>query len=438
MNKKAILLIVLSLGIMAFLSGCTTLDSFKEAFFLGDENKDDTIRIGVLEPQSGDDKEYGKLEIEGIELAHEVYGEVLDKKVELIYADTQSSMYSVDSAVTDLISKNPAVVLGCYGDAMALEASSILRPAKIPAIGITTVNPLVTGGNDYYFRVAFSEESQGTALANFIHDELKFDSVGIIRLKGEDATSEMVTQFTRRFTKLTDNKDCIAANVSLDQTNLNTKENLEKISKSGVKVVFMPTSLKIAENFFEKANAMNMDRVLFIGPHNWHNEELLKICQKYPKLKIAVLSDVLSEVKTESAGEATKRHQQFLELYHSKYGDTEPPRETALAFDAYMIAVRAIKEAGSTDHEAVREALANTKDYMGVSGAISYNKKGEPHKLITVDLVKDNRFVSIYTMNQKHDSADKDKEVKEKKEKKETKEKKTTKNSKKTEKKGEK
>lgn len=434
MNKKAILLIVLSLGIMAFLSGCTTFDSFKEAFFRGDDAKEETIRIGVLEPQSGDDKEFGKLEIEGIELAHDVYNQVLGKKVELIYADTQSSMYSVDSAVSDLISKEPAVVLGCYGDALALEASSILRPAKVPAIGITTVNPLVTGGNDYYFRVAFAEESQGNALANFIHDELKFDSLGIIRLKGEDATSEMITQFTRTFTKLTGNKDCIAVNASVDQAKLNITETLEKVQKSGVKVVFMPTSLKIAESFFAKASEMNMEKVLFIGPHSWHNDELLKISQKYPKLNIAVLSDVLSEVKTESAGEATRRHQQFLELYHSKYGDVEPPRETALAFDAYMLAIKAVEKAGGNDHEKIREALANTKDYMGVSGSISYNKKGEPHKVLTVDYVKDSRFISIYTINQKNDTSEK--EVK--KEVKKVKEVKKTKNNKKTDKKGEK
>ena len=401
MNKKAIITLVLSIGMMAFLSGCATFDSFREAFFPGEKSGEETVRIGVLEPQSGDDKEFGKLEIEGIELAHELYGEVNGKKIELIYADTQSNMHSVDSAVTDLISKNPAVILGSYGDAVTLEASSLLRPAKIPAIGITTINPLITGGNDYYFKVAFAEESQGRALADFIYNELKFDSVGIIRVKDEDITSEMVTQFTRRMTKLTGNEGCIGVNIALDPANKNYTESLEKVKKSGVKAVFVPTSLKVAERIFETADKLNIDDVLFIGPHSWHNEKLIKLQQKYPKMNIAVLTDVLSEKKTDAAGESTKRHELFIEKYHEKYGEVDPPRETALAFDAYVLAVKAIEKAGGNDHEKIREALAGTKSFQGVTGSISFNKRGEPHKQVTVDHVKDGKFVSIYSVKQK-------------------------------------
>ena len=401
MNKKVILTLVISIGIMAFLSGCTTFDSFKEAFYPAEKKGEETIRIGVLEPQSGDDKEFGKLEIEGIELAHELYGKVGDKKVELIYADTQSNMHSVDSAVTDLISKKPAIVLGSYGDAMTLEASSLLRPAKIPAIGITTVNPLITGGNEYYFKVAFAEESQGRALADFIHSELKLDSVGIIRVKDEDTTSEMLTQFTRRMTKLTENDACIGVNVALDPAKKNYTESLEKVKESGVKAVFVPTSLKVAERVFETADKLNMHNVLFIGPHSWHNENVIKLQQKYPLIKMAVLTDVLSETKTQAAGDSTKRHELFIEKYHEKYGEADPPRETALAFDAYVLAIQAIEKAGGNDHEKIREALANTKNFQGVTGAISFNKRGEPHKQVTVDYVKDGKFVSIFSIQQK-------------------------------------
>ncbi len=400
MKRKVIFLLTYSLMMTVFLSGCTTFDSFKEAFFQDKTQKEETIRIGVLEPQSGDDKEFGKYEIEGIELANELYGKVLGKKVELIYADTQSSIYSAESAVADLISKGPAVVLGSYGDAVTLVASSVLRPAKIPAIGITTVNPLITGGNEYYFKVAFSESSQGRALANFVYEKLKLDSVGIIKLKDEETTSEMITQFTRTFTKLTGKEECIAVNVDINPIEKNYKEALQEVKDSGVKTVFVPTSLKVAERIFETAEKLEMDNVLFIGTKDWHNEELLKLQVKYPKVKLAAVSDVLSEKKTESAGDVTKKYKQFAEAYQKKYGDSVPPEETALAFDAYMLAITAIKNAGSTDHEAVRDALATTRNYQGVSGSISFNGRGEPHKLINVDYVKGTQFTSIYTVEQ--------------------------------------
>lgn len=400
MRRKVIFILVCSMMMTVFLSGCTTFDSFKEAFFQDKNQKEETIRIGVLEPQSGDDKESGQLEIEGIELANKLYGNVLDKKVELIYADTQSSIYSAESAVADLISKEPAVVLGSYGDAVTLVASSVLRQAKIPAIGITTVNPLITGGNEYYFKVGFSESSQGRALANFVYEKLKLDSVGIIKLKDEETTSEMITQFTRTFTKLTGKEECIAVNVDIDPVEKNYTEALQTVKDSGVKTVFVPTSLKVAERIFEAADKLKMDNVLFIGTKDWHNEELLKLQVKYPKIKLAAVSDVLSENKTDSAGEVTKKYNQFVKAYQKQYGDVEPPEETALAFDAYMLAITAIQNAGSTDHEKVREALATTQNYQGVSGSISFNGRGEPHKLINVDYVDGTKFTSIYTVKQ--------------------------------------
>ena len=105
----------------------------------------------------------GELEIRGIELAHKLFPEVLGKEVELVYADTQSSIYVAETAVADLIDKKPAVVLGSYGDAVSLVASRRLGEAKIPAITVPATNPLITANNEYYFRVSFTDASQGSA-----------------------------------------------------------------------------------------------------------------------------------------------------------------------------------------------------------------------------------------------------------------------------------
>ncbi|MFR7990660.1 MAG: ABC transporter substrate-binding protein [Anaerovoracaceae bacterium] len=120
--KTALLLVL----VVAVLTGCTTFNNFKEAFFSDGGNNSDTIKIGVLEPQTGNDSQKGEMEIRGIQLANELVPEVLGKKIELVYADTQSSIYVAESAVSDLIDKAPAVVLGSYGDAVTLAASKPL------------------------------------------------------------------------------------------------------------------------------------------------------------------------------------------------------------------------------------------------------------------------------------------------------------------------
>ncbi len=113
-TRNIALALVLTVGV-TLMTGCTTFDNFKEAFFSEKGAAADTVKIGILEPQTGNDSEKGRMEIEGIELAHEIAGEVLGKKVELVYADTQSSIYVAESAVTDLIDKKPVIVLGSYG-----------------------------------------------------------------------------------------------------------------------------------------------------------------------------------------------------------------------------------------------------------------------------------------------------------------------------------
>ena len=97
---------------VTMLAGCTTFDNFKEAFLQKEKSKDVTIQIGIYEPQSGADSKTAEDEIKGIELAHEVYPNVGGKIVELVYSDNSSDMDAAETAIQDLIAKNPEVILG--------------------------------------------------------------------------------------------------------------------------------------------------------------------------------------------------------------------------------------------------------------------------------------------------------------------------------------
>ena len=91
---KRVLCLVLIAALLAGLSGCTTFNNFKNAFF-SDANvaTERTIKIGIYEPLTGENRAQGKEEVMGIELAHELYPEVLGKKVELIYYSWQPTMW---------------------------------------------------------------------------------------------------------------------------------------------------------------------------------------------------------------------------------------------------------------------------------------------------------------------------------------------------------
>ncbi len=422
MRRKttAILALALMLTLVSSaLAGCTTFDNFKEAFFSKNGAEADTVRIGVLEPQTGNDSGKGEWEMRGIELAHELYPKVLEKDVELVYADTQSSIYVAESAVGDLIDKKPAVVLGSYGDAVSLVASRQLGEARIPAIAMTVTNPLITANNDYYFRVSFTDADQGSALAEFTYTCLGQVKAAVIQQKGEDSVSELVRRYTSRMKELTKDANAIEADIQIDKNVKDYSDCIEKVKQSGVRVVFMPLPLSAAEKVFDTASKAFLVNIVFIGPKDWNGEDLLKLQEKYPAIKIATASDALAVAsgqavqekdankdgqndqtessKTSAEDMQSDLYKEFFTAYQKKYGKEEPPEAVALGFDAYMIALRAIEEAGSVDGYAVKEAMKNTEGYAGVSGDISFGPTGEPKKTIHVNMIQNGVFVTVFT-----------------------------------------
>ena len=397
-NIAVIMALILA---MTAMTGCTTYDNFKAAFFGEQGLQAETIKIGVLEPQTGTDSKMGNEEIRGIELAHKLVPNVLNKDIELVYADTQSSIYVAETATQDLVAKQPVVVLGSYGDTVSLVASQILGEAQIPAITITATNPLITTNNPYYFRVSFTDASQGKAIAYYVVQKLKLKQAAIIRMENDDTVTALISKFKSRMRKLTGDQKCIVATVDVQEGVSDYTEYLQQIQDSKTKVVFMPVNLTVAENIFAQADKMEMHDIEFIGPKDWHGDQLLQIAKKYPNIKISVASDMVSHAEEDAAADAktTSTYDEFVESYKTEYQGAEPTEAAALAYDAYMVAVQAIENAGETDAEKVKDAILNETNYKGVSGKITFDESGEPKKPINVDIIQNGMYVSVYTVN---------------------------------------
>lgn len=438
---KTAIVMIMVLTVGTAVSSCTTFDNFKEAFFSDKGAASATVRIGVLEPQTGNDSSKGEAEIRGIELAHKLFPEVLGKEVELVYADTQSSIYVAETAVKDLIDKKPAVVLGSYGEAVSLVASRQLGESKIPAIAITATNPLITVNNEYYFRVSFTDASQGRALADFTYEYLGLAKAAVIREIDEDSTTEMISQYMKRMEALTKDTGAVAAAIQAKRNAKDYSECIEKLQKSGAQGVFMPLPVSAGEKVLAAAAKAGLTNVVFIVPNDWSSKDVLRLQEKYPGIKIAVAadgitaaagqtpqpgtadqsagipqngqngagagvqeqsgaqqqSDAQGQSDAQEAVEAPELYKQFLAAYEKEYGKTQPPEAAALGFDAYMIALQAIEKAGSIDGYLVKEAMKTTAGYAGASGVISFDDTGEPKKNIYVNMVQNGELVTVYT-----------------------------------------
>lgn len=114
-------------------------------------------------------------------------------------------------------------------------------------------------------------------------------------------------------------------------------------------------------------------------------------------MPIAVAADFSGAMAGDT--DKTESYDRFLRAYRDKYGAEDPEEATALAFDAYMIAIGAIETAGDTDGEKVKDALKQTTGFAGASGEISFDESGDPKKTINIDVIRNNRFISVYTVH---------------------------------------
>jgi len=417
MKKRIVTAVCLILSI-SMLTGCTTFNNFKNAFFETDSTqtvaKDRTIKIGVFEPLSGENKEQGNLELMGIQLANEMYPEILGKKVELIIADNQSDIYVAETVAQELVSQKPQVVLGSYGETLTLIAGDAVKANNIPAISITSTNPLITVNNQYYFCATYSESKQGDVLADFVYTKQKKTKAATVKVSGDDTATPNIKKFKNKMASLSGSSESIVGNFELPADSSDYSAVIEKLKESGAEAAFLELSPKIAEEFLKQAEKAKVTNILFVGPKSWNDQTFLEYIESNGKFDIGYAADFSTKTTV------TKMSETFIKAYKEKYGeDAEPAQETAVAFDAYLMAVSAIEDAyndtvskdaesfassGATDAEqkalkddwettkatgiptgkAIRDAIKRIEGFEGASGIITYGGTNEAIKTVEV------------------------------------------------------
>lgn len=418
----AALVCVLTLG----MTGCTTYNNFKAAFFADEQAAAmPTVKIGIYESITGQNSARGKAEVMGIELAHELYPTVLGMDVELVYADNQSNMYVAETVIQELLKQKPAVVLGSAGETVTLMASDYLKAASTPAITISATNPLITSNNEYYFCATYSESRQGDALAEFAYTGNMKETVATVKFANDDAATEIIKRFTNKMKKLTGNNKCVVGNYTVPADSTDFTAAIEKIRNSGAQAVFLTMNPAMAQTFLQQAMDQQLEGILWLGGRSWGDEKFQQFVKSNPTLEVGYSSDFGTDATTDISAE-------FLELYQSKYGaDTIPAEGTAVAFDAYLLALHAIETAQETVMDTTVEELAEKyqteaalkaaseelvtaqasgvpsgrhikmklseiRKFEGASGTISFNGKNEATKTITIHHFRSGEEIGHY------------------------------------------
>lgn len=380
-KKKYFSLIALMLVAALALAGCGGGEK-QEAT---GQASGDVIKVGVFEPLTGTNAAGGEMTVEGIKLANQLFPEVLGKKVELVIVDNKSEKQEAANAVERLVSKDKVnVIIGSYGSSLSMAGGPIAKDAGIPVIGCSPTNPAVTLGNDYYFRVCFIDPFQGTVMANYAVEKLGAKKAAIIQDVQQDYSVGLNNYFEKAFKKLTGDENAIVAKVNYNTGDKDFSAQLTSVKAQNPDVIFAPGNFLECGILVQKARELGITCPI-LGGDTWEAQEFLD--------QVKNSKDIYFSTHFDSTQPVTEMSKKFMDEYKKAHPDKEVNAFGALGFDAYILALDAITKANSAEPQAIRDALAATKDFQGATGMITLDANGDATKTAIIKKVADGKFV---------------------------------------------
>jgi branched-chain amino acid transport system substrate-binding protein len=351
----------------------------------------DVIKIGEFASLTGKEATFGISSHEGTLLAIEeinAAGGVLGKKLQLLTEDNQSKAGESQTVVNKLISRDGVVaMLGEVASSRSLEAAPICQQGKIPMISPSSTNPDVTRTGDYIFRVCFIDPFQGTVMANFATKTLKARRVAVFTDVKSDYSKGLARFFKEGFTKTGGQ---IVSELDFNGGDKDFKGQLTAIKGANPDAVFVPGYYTDVALICIQAKQLGLNVPLF-GGDGWESEKLIEIG------KDSVEGQYFSTHYHPDVGSPNSKR--FVEAYKKRFNGKAPDAMAALGYDSAMILVDAMKRAGSSEGPKVRDALAATRNFDGVTGQTTINAQRDADKAAVIIQVKGGKFAYLETIN---------------------------------------
>jgi branched-chain amino acid transport system substrate-binding protein len=375
MRKTSVLAVLALLGV--FLVGIPGLGMAQ-----------DVIKLGAFLPMTGGVAAYGDMEWSGIQIAHDMEPTVLGKKIDVVLVDTKSDKIEAANAVSLLVEKEK--VAGILGEAISgnsMAGNPISEAAKIPSVSPTATNPLVTQGKKFAFRACFIDPFQGEVAARFAWNELKAKTASVIIDQAQDYCVGLANYFEKEFEKLGGK---IVSKTYIQTGDQDFSAQLSAVQAAKPDIIYAPNYYTEDALLAKQARDLGIKLPILTGD-GAQDETLIKVGG-------ASVENMYFTGHFHKQAATTERAKEYIKRYEEKY-KKEAGAFDALGADAYFLLVDAIKRAGSTDGAKIRDALADAKNFQGVSGTITMGEGGNPIKSMVINKVEGGKFVYVTTVN---------------------------------------
>lgn len=349
----------------------------------GDVNDSNEIKIGEYASLTGDTATFGQSTHMGIQLAIDAAkatGGVKGKTITLVTEDDASKPDQAQSVVTKLITQDKVVaMLGEVASTRSLRGGSVCQQSQIPMVSPSSTNPKVTEVGSYIFRVCFVDDFQGAVDAHFAHDQ-GYKRVAIFKDLKNDYSVGFSDVFAKDFKAL---GGSITTVQSYSAGDTDFKAQLNDLKAGKPDAVLVPGYYTDVGTIARQAKDVGLN-VPLLGGDGWDSPDLI------PGAGTALEGSFFADhyFSTQLKDPAT---QAFVEAFRKQNGK-DPDALAALGYDAANVLIDAIKRAKTIDGPGIRDALAETKDFPGVTGKITIDANRNARKAALVFQIKGQTF----------------------------------------------
>jgi len=361
------------------------------AFSCSRPGEDDTtsshrpIKIGYFGDLTGPTFNFGQSAINGVLMAaSEVNqaGGINGRQIDVVIEDDKGSPEEAARLTAKLIDRDKVVAIiagGTSGNSRA--AAPKAQASHIPMISPSSTDPAVTQMGNYIFRACFVDTFQGEVMATFASNTLKAKKAAILFDFNSAYSKGLTDYFKLSFARL---GGSIVSEQTYTQGDADFKGQLSTIRSAEPDVIYIPGYYGDVALIAKQARMIGLAQPL-LGGDGWDAPELWQIGGD--ALNGAYISTHYS------VDDPSAAIQQFVALYKQRYGNSLPDAHAALAYDAARILFDAISRTGSTDGDKLREALAQTRNFNGVTGVISMDADRNAVKPAVVLKLRDLKFI---------------------------------------------
>jgi branched-chain amino acid transport system substrate-binding protein len=342
------------------------------------------ILVGHYASLTGKEAAFGQSAAKGVDLAIEeinAHGGVLNRPLALRRDDIQSKAGEAATVVKKLITRDRVIaVLGGNASTNSLEAAPICQAARVPMIAISSTNPRVTAAGSYIFRTCFIDPFQGAVLAKFARETLRVRRVALLTSVSAPYSVGLSDVFRQQFTA---GGGEIAGELKYAEGDKDFKAQLTAIRALKPEAIAATGYYSEAALICKQARDLGLS-IPIIGGDGWEAPQLIELGGK------AVEGTFYStHYSSESPAPEVR---EFIAKFQARFHGETPDAIAALGYDTVLLLADALRRAGTTAGPALRDALAATKDFPGITGRTTIDAQRNAAKPAVIITVKDGKF----------------------------------------------